>query len=227
MPRWAWPRLFSVLWLALTTCEWSSYSIPHQCPIPPWSHYPLKTLFSPYDGYSRLCWTAVAATVNSEIPPWSHYPLKTLLTLWWLLPSMLEGCGGQNHRIQKQRTEMHAPPVSIFLPGIWHMTHTTALPGFLIMVNLLFPRTCSWSWALTSQLVLPRSFVNLQEKWSPAMTQRLSSVSLTMETTVATLPFPYTPRCTKVTQFFKTNISRGLGKRETQGMTSQGASRHW
>ena len=184
MPRWAWPRLFSVLWLVLTMCEWSSYSIPHQCPIPPWSLYPLrtlfspydgysplcwravvatvnseiplwslyplKTLFSPYDGYSPLCWRAVAATVNSEIPPWSHYPLKTLLTLWWLLPSMLESCGGQNHRIQKQRTEMHAPCVSVFLPGIWHMTHTTALPGFLIMVNLLFPRTHSWPWALTS-----------------------------------------------------------------------------
>lgn len=176
MPRWAWPRLFSVLWLVLTMCEWSSYSIPHQCPIPPWSLYPLRTLFSPYDGYSPLCWRAVVATVNSEIPPWSHYPLKTLLTLWWLLPSMLESCGGQNHRIQKQRTEMHAPCVSVFLPGIWHMTHTQTSR----FSDYGKPFVSQNSFMTLSTNFPRRSFVNLQEKWSPAMTQRLSSASLTM-----------------------------------------------
>lgn len=72
-----------------------------------------------------------------------------------------------------------------------------------------------------------RSSVTLQEKWSPAMIQRLSLVSLVMEATVATLPFPYTPRCRKVTQLFKPNVSWGRGKRETRGTTPLGASGHW
>lgn len=79
MPRWAWPRLFSVLWLVLTMCEWSSYSIPHQCPIPPWSLYPLRTLFSPmmatllYAG--ELWWPR--CTQKSHLEAFTHWRLSS------------------------------------------------------------------------------------------------------------------------------------------------------
>lgn len=57
-------------------------------------------------------------------------------------------------------------PVSVFLPGIWHMTHGTALPGVLMMVNLLFPRTHSWPWALTSpEEALWTSRINEAQLW--------------------------------------------------------------
>lgn len=173
--------------------------------------------------YSNHVWMKLLLN-SPPMPNPTVKPLPTedfLLTLWWLLPSMLESCGGQNHRIQKQKNRDGL--VSVFLPGIWHITHTTALrfPDYgkpfvsqnsLMTLSTNFPR---------------RSSVTPQEKWSPATTQRFSSVSLVMEATVATLPFLYTARCTKVTQVFKPNVSWGRGKRETRGMTPLGASGQW
>lgn len=187
MPRWAWPRLFSVLWLILTTCERSSYSSSPPVPDPPWRRYPLKPFFSPYDGYFPLCWRAVVARTTE---------------------------------FRNRRTETF---LLAFFCQASDTTHTTALrfsdygkpfvpQNSLMTLSTNFPR---------------RSSVTLQEKWSPATTQRLSSVSLVTEAMVATLPFPYTPRRTKVTQVFKPNASWGRGKREARGTTPLGASAQW
>lgn len=149
MPRWAWPRLFSVLWLVLTMCEWSSYSIPHQCPIPPWSLYPLRTLFSPmmatllYAG--ELWWPRW--TQKSHLEAITHWRLFSPYDGYFPLCWRAVVARTTEFRNREQRC-MH-PVLAFFCQAsdTW-LTHRP--PGFLIMVNLLFPRTHSWPWALTS-----------------------------------------------------------------------------